>query len=227
MHGASNIARSAREHNRYGAVGREPALTIRPAGSIRGAAPSTRERGGIGRRTRFRFWRGNSCKGSSPFVRTGLVMFEGSRSSPRAPHPGPCRELRSRTRQPVRGEPELPSSSPASGPCRELRSPSETCLGVRRLVALSGGCSCRGVESFSANWFAIGVNALIHFESYAHKGEEAGPGLALAVVGACTSGGLSCPYLLRRGVRSSCACSRPSWELAEAMIRPRSPAMTR
>ena len=33
-----------------------------------------RERGGIGRRTRFRFWRGNSREGSSPSVRTHNVL---------------------------------------------------------------------------------------------------------------------------------------------------------
>lgn len=43
-----------------------------------------RERGGIGRRTRFRFWRGNSREGSTPSVRTEII-FESDNLAARPP----------------------------------------------------------------------------------------------------------------------------------------------
>jgi hypothetical protein len=48
--------------------------TCKPANTHR----FPRERGGIGRRTRFRFWRGHSCEGSSPSVRTQVATRSSS-----------------------------------------------------------------------------------------------------------------------------------------------------
>ena len=55
---------------------------------LAGTQSFPRERGGIGRRTRFRFWRGNSREGSTPSVRTRF-SFGGSAAPPPAPQQDP------------------------------------------------------------------------------------------------------------------------------------------
>ena len=117
---ASNKTVRAREPHLDGALCRE----------VTGARSSTRERGGIGRRTRFRFWRGNSCKGSSPFVRTRLGL--GSRGREDAPlelsEPGTAAKLSALPRRALRtwhraGAPSSRGrSSERARPSREARS---------------------------------------------------------------------------------------------------------